>query len=459
MPEYLPMTKPAVYKNVQCVVQAQSVLNRKLAGTEQANVQLGTSHVAILMDVSSQIQPPDPNFQETVVNTLQVYSTQFQTMLSQNSTYFEAPTNYTADPSSATSQVVGSNDSTSAPSIPIIVGSVVGGVIVALFVGLFLLAVKTRNEKSLRPPINQKKNMESVSANAGVGSGSGTAGQGPIAPAFSGEADEDAVSPPMGARPREYDVTRYADDPLGLSLTRTDSSRPSTSRRIGMLRVDGHSAAADSEESDWEKKPESKNSSQGSHKFSNDEARLDSKSLWSDDDVNIMKSEEIRAEATRVVEAKLRQRAAEQEERLRREGSVRRFFRFPSSPRRKEGLVVSQYSNRDFQYTSRNFLSKPLDTSDVDEDSRQASEAVHIMEPPNDNYRPQTPDGGVSAQSSRSKSSRNFRDSHRDVGDMLNDLGHMESKMRLAETPKAANRGNRAQKHATLSALYHQYGV
>lgn len=456
------MTKPAVYKNVQCVVQAQSALNRKLAGTEQANVQLGTTHVAILMSVSSQIQPPDPNFQETVVSTLQTYSTQFQTMLSQNSTYFEAPTVHTIDPSAATSQVVGSNGSTSVPSTPIIVGSVVGGAVLALFVGLFLLkgreAVKKRNEKSMNPPINQPKSMVSVSANAGAGSGSSGADQGQIAPAFSGEADEDAVSPPLGTRPRECDVTRYADDPLGLSLTRTDSSRPSTARRIGMLRIDGRSAAVDSEESDWEK-PESKNSSQGPNKFSNDEAQLDSKSLWSDDEVNMIKSEEIRAEATRVVEAKLRQRAAEQEERLRREGSMRRFFRFPSSPRRKEGLVVSQYSNRDFQYTSRNFLSKPLDTSGVDEDSRLASEAVHIMEPPTDNHRPLTPDGGVSVQSSRSKSSRNFRDSHRDVGDMLSDLGHMESKMRLAETPKAANRGNRAQKHATLSALYHQYGV
>lgn len=92
-PTYLPLIFKASYEGLQCSVHSQAVVrstdSRSLP--EESFVEVTTGSVAIVMKVSAKIiQPPPGDFNAIVAKTLETYSTEFQQLLSDRTSYFES---------------------------------------------------------------------------------------------------------------------------------------------------------------------------------------------------------------------------------------------------------------------------------------------------------------------------------------------------------------------------------
>lgn len=149
LPVYLPKIHQAEYSDIQCHVLSQRELHvRHRTLQETGNVELQTGSVAILLRASSQVDRAPERFVEVVRAAFEIYSTEFQQLLSDQTDYFEPvwTGGSNTDPSAAVAPV--SNDTSDKKQLVIIVGSVMGGLVLAIALFIFLKVREVDNIRS-----------------------------------------------------------------------------------------------------------------------------------------------------------------------------------------------------------------------------------------------------------------------------------------------------------------------
>jgi hypothetical protein len=149
-PTYLPLIHKASYEGLQCSVHSQAVVrstdSRSLP--EESFVEVTTGSVAIVMKVSAKaIQPPPRDFNEIVAKTLETYSTEFQQLLSDRTSYFESVESQTL---SSAQQGHEATNKDARHGITVLIAAVCSAILaVTLIVGL--LAAKGRKARGTSP--------------------------------------------------------------------------------------------------------------------------------------------------------------------------------------------------------------------------------------------------------------------------------------------------------------------
>jgi len=147
LPTYMQFVHPATYTDVQCHVISQSMLDpgaqdggaRRLEeageGAQRQNgvIEMKTGSVAILMEATSNVNPPAEDFGRALATTIETYSTEFQQLLSEETEYFDRPYVAAGDAevAAAAAPIENSSDDAAFPTLVVVVAAV-GGAVLAI---------------------------------------------------------------------------------------------------------------------------------------------------------------------------------------------------------------------------------------------------------------------------------------------------------------------------------------
>jgi hypothetical protein len=148
-PLYLPLVHKATYQDLQCSVHRQTVLHKSDSRNlpEESFIKVSTGNVDIVMKISARsIIPPPQDFDEVVKQTLEMFSAEFQQILSDRTPYFESVQDSAVSEAQQPSQ---SSYRDEHKSQLVIVVSVCGGIVA--MVALAMLVRKGHKSRGTSP--------------------------------------------------------------------------------------------------------------------------------------------------------------------------------------------------------------------------------------------------------------------------------------------------------------------